>query len=371
MTPRSNFLIIAVALAGCQTQPAAQVPPRTRPAPAPAKTDATVATVPAPAPAVAAAAVPAAAQAPVIAPLAGAGERAFVADDTGLVEVSLTGGSQIIAPDSVSWCSVDARAQVVWFVTERGLHAFDLVDRRSHAILATELAEIEVIIDWGAEKLGGEDALEFDVGAAIGMASAPTIKTVMGCDGDRAVYCFEEDGTTPTAEVVKSQQRAAALRLVDPVYVSAIAGRGATGSLWAPPPMPPTMPERRPVVPRKQCSEEPGDCGSLIALPSSPLWLVITGNSRGDYYHENRELWDPRTGEFVRYAGGKLVRSKASSDTESTGDYAGLRVLNGTLSYAGVVFDDSRVVYAPKAVDVTPTSCGFTTGGWRIKGPTG
>ena len=363
MTLRANVLIIAVALVGCQTQSTL---------PAPVKTDAAVPTTPAPKPAPAVVAAPVVpAPAPVIAPLAGAGERAFVADDTGLVEVALTGGAQVINPDKVSWCSVDARAQVVWFVTERGLHAFDLVDRRSHAILAAELAEIEVIIDWGAEKLGGEDALAFDVGAAIGMTSAPSIKTVMGCDGDRAVYCFEEDGTTPTAEVVKSQQQAAALRLVDPVYVAAIAGRGATGSLWTPPPMPPAMPSRKPVVPRKQCNEDPESCGSLFAIPSSPLWLVVTGNSRGDYYHESRELWDPRTGEFVRQAGDKIVRSKVSSNTESTGDYAGLRVWNGTLSHAGVVFDDAKVVYAPKAVDVTPTSCGFTTGGWRIKGPTG
>lgn len=371
MTPRSNFLIIAVALVGCQTQPAAQVPPSTLPAPAPVKTDAAVATVPTPTPAPAPAPAVAPAPAPVIAPLAGEGERAFVADDTGLVEVSLTGGSQSIAPDKVSWCSVDARAQVVWFVTERGLQAFDLVERRSHAILAAELAEIEVIIDWGAEKLGGENAVAFDVGAAIGMASAPSLKIVMGCDGDGAWYCFEEDGTTPTAELLKKQQQAAALRFVDPVYVSAIAGRGATGSLWAPPPMPPTMPARKPVVPRKQCSEEPDDCGSLIAIPSSPLWLVITGNSRGDFYYEHRELWDPRTGKFVRPTGGEIVRSKVSSDDESTGDYAGLRVANGMLSYAGVVFDDSRVVYAPRAVDATPTSCGFTSGGWRIKGPIG
>ncbi|MBA3547341.1 MAG: hypothetical protein H0T76_12715 [Nannocystis sp.] len=306
-----------------------------------------------------------------IAPLAGEGERAFVADDIGLVEVALTGGSQVIAPDSVSWCGVDARAQVVWFVTQRGLHAFDLVDRRTHAIIAAELPEIAVIIDWGAEKLGGEDPLAFDVGAAIGMTSAPAIKTVMGCEGDREVYCFEEDGTTPTAEVKKSQQRAAALKLVDPVYVAAIAGRGATGSLWAPPPVPPTMPTRKPVVPRKQCSEEPGECGSLTAIPSSPLWLVETGNSRGDYYHQSRELWDPRTGEFVRIADGKIVRSKVSSDIESTGDYAGLRVSNGTLSHIGAVFDDTKIIYAPKAVDGTPTSCGFTAGGWRVKGPTG
>lgn len=352
-----SSLTFVVALVACQSQPVAQDPPKMPPALTPVRADAPAST-------------PAPAEAPAVAPLPGEGERAFVSDDTGLVEVALTGGSQVIAPAGVSWCSVDARAQVVWFVTRSGLQAFDLVDRRVHPILAAELAELAIIIDWGTEQLGGEDRLQFDVGVAIGMASAPSIKTVMGCDGDRAVYCFEEDGKTPTEALARSQQRATALRLVDPVYLAAIAGRGANRSLWTPPPMPPPPPSRTPVVRRKQCEVEPKDCGSLIAIPSSPLWLVVTGNSSGDYYHEDRELWDPRTGEFVRRAG-DIVRSKDAAPTESTGDYAGLRVSNGMFTYAGAVFDDSRVVFAPTATDGAPGSCGFTSGGWRIKGPTG
>src|SRR4051812_41620430 len=61
-----------------------------------------------------------------IPPLPGTGDRAYVADDTGLVEVAPPGTSQVIAKDDVRWCSTDARARVVWFVTERGLFAFDL-----------------------------------------------------------------------------------------------------------------------------------------------------------------------------------------------------------------------------------------------------
>jgi hypothetical protein len=124
----------------------------------------------------------------------------------------------------VSWCSVDARGQVVWFVGERGLHTFDLVDRRIRPIVAADLADLEIIIDWDTEKLGGEDPLEFDVAAALRMSGVPSSTTVIGCEGDRAEYCFEEDGTTPTAELAQ-------------------------------------MPSRKPVVPRKRCTEEPKDCG--------------------------------------------------------------------------------------------------------------
>ena len=371
MSPRSSYLAIVVTLVACQTQPAAEGARDPPGRPLPVKADAAVVTTPtAPAPVTPPVIAPIPAPAPAIAALPG-DALAYVTDDTGLVEVGTTAGvSQVIAAPGVSWCGVDARGQVVWFVSEGGLQAFDLVDRRIHTIIAENLAQIEIIIDWGREKLGGEDALEFDVGAAIGMTSAPTIKTVMGCDGDRAVYCFEDDGTTPTAAVVKAQQQAAALRLVDAPYIASLAARGATGSLWAPPPMPPGLPSGKPVVPRKRCTEQPEDCGSLIAIPESPLWLVVTGNSRGDYDHEDRQLWDPRTGEFIAHRGGKIVRSKKPA-TEPTGDYAGLRVLNGTFTHDGVVFDESRVVFVPKDINVAPTSCGFARGGWRIPGPTG
>jgi hypothetical protein len=125
------------------------------------------------------------------------------------------------------------------------------------------------------------------------------------------------------------------------------------------------------VVPRKRCEAAPKDCGSLTALPSSPLWLVVTANSRGDYYHEGRELWDPRTGEFVHVEGRAIVRAKQPADPELTGDQAGLRVRNGTFSLDGVVFDDAKVVFSGNADGMAPISCGFVGGSWRIAGPTG
>lgn len=364
MSPSTRLLSIAVALVACQAQPAAD-PPGKSVAPPPVEAAVPARPTPAAKPA------PAPDLPPAIAPLAGDGERAFISDDSGLVEVALTGTSQVITPSAIEWCSVDARGKVVWFVTEQGLRAFDLVDRRIRPILDADLSDIEILIDWGDQKLGGEDPLEFDVGAALHLTSAPAIRTVMGCDGDRAVYCFEEDGKTPRPEVKKSQQDAAALKLLDPAYLASIAARGATGSLWSPPPVPPATPAKKPAVSRKPCTEAPEDCGTLTAIPSSPLWLVVTGNGRGDYFHESRELWDPRTGEFLQPQGAKLVRSKRVIDPDAGGDYGGLRVSNGTLTYEGAVFDDTKIIFTPKDADVTPSSCGFTGGGWRIPGPTG
>jgi hypothetical protein len=303
--------------------------------------------------------------------LPGGGERAFVSDDTGLVEVSTAGGSQVVAP-AASWCSADARANVVWFVTAAGLHAFDLADRRTHTIIQGPVQEIAVIIDWGQQRVGGESALLFDVAAAVHMTAKPAIEMVMGCDGDRAVYCYEEDLKTPTAEVAKQQRIAGALKLADPAYVASLASRGRQGSLWTPPPMPPAMPKRKPTVDPKQC-EDRSTCGALTAIPASPLWLVQTANSRGDYYHETRELWDPATGEYVHRDRAKLVRSKAPPpDTGGGTDYGGLRVSPaGTFTFGGAVFDAAKVHHAPRDQgDMTPTSCGWAGGGWRIAGPT-
>lgn len=303
--------------------------------------------------------------------LPGGGERAFVIDDGQLVEVSTAGGAQPIGPAG-AWCAVDARANVVWFTTSDGLRAFDLADRRTRTIIGAALGELAVIIDWGKQQLGGENKLSFDVAAALRLSGKPTLEMEMGCGGDRATYCFEEDLETPTAEVAAQQQLAGKLKLADPAYAATLASRGKQSSLWSPPPVPPVLPKKKPTVDKKQCTEQP-TCGTLTAIPGSPLWLVEIANSRGDFYHQTRELWDPSTGEYVRPDGTKLLRSKTPprDGMPDATDYGGLRASpSGALSHGGYVFDATKVHYAPKKPDDPATSCGWAGGGWRISGPT-
>ena len=300
------------------------------------------------------------------------GERAFVIDEPGLVEVSTAGGSQTIAP-ATAWCAVDARANVVWFVAPDGLRAFDLTDRRTRTIIKRPLEVLAVIIDWGQQQLGGESGLGFDVAIALQLAGKPTLEVVMGCEGDAAFSCFEDgDPEKPNEDVAARQRLAGTLKLADPAYVAQLAARGKQGSLWSPPPTPPAMPKKKPTVDKKRC-EDTSSCGALTAIPASPLWLVQTANSRGDFYHETRTLWDPATGEYVRRDGAKLVRSKAlpaAGDADS--DYGGLRVSpTGVLTIDGAIFDGAKVHYATKSAEAgVPTSCGWVGGGWRIPGPT-
>src|SRR5262249_49443689 len=106
----------------------------------------------------------------------------------------------------------------------------------------------------------------------------------------------------------------------------------------------------------------------LTVIPGTSLWLVETGNSRGDYYHETRELWDPAARAFVRVRDGKIERDSDASD-DDVGESSGLRGSpTGVMSMRAVVFDGTPILYWPKD---TGEPCGFAGGGWRVPGPRG
>jgi hypothetical protein len=304
-------------------------------------------------------------QAPGVPALAGSGERAFVTSKDGLVEVSTEGTTQVIARGEVDWCSTDARAKVVWFTTKDGLSAFDLEDRRIHPIIKAPLEDITVIVNWGKEQVGGLDPVAFQAGVELAMTGTPKLARKLGCEGDAATYCFQEDLKTPVADLEATLKLVDSLTFADATYVAGIAKRGAAGSLWSPPPVPPKAP-KAPKVPKAQCSEEPGDCGKLIAIPGSSLWLVTTANSRGDFYSETRELYDPATSELIRFTGTALERSKTSVGEGP--DWEDLRISpSGAFTYLGAVFDKTKVIHGA-ALDESVRSCGWANGGWRIAG---
>ncbi len=344
--------LVVVAGVGCSKKEAAKAPD---PAPVPVGSgSAQVAKEP-----------PAPVQTPGVPALPGGGERAFVTSATGLVEVSTEGKTQVIAPGAISWCSTDARAKVVWFTKEDGLHAFDLEDRRLRPIIKSPLEDITVVIGWGKEQVGGEDPVAFYAGAQLDMTGTPKIVRTLGCEGDAMSYCLEEDLKTPIEEVQEALKRVDALTIVDAPYVAALAKRGATGSLWTPPPVPPKAP-KAPKVPKAPCEEEPDDCGQLTALPGSSLWLVTVANSRGDFYGETRALYDPATKEFVRFTGTALERSKTAGDDGN--DWQNLRISpSGAFTYGGAVFDPTKVMHGV-ALEPSIRSCGWANGGSRIRG---
>lgn len=298
--------------------------------------------------------------------LPGEGDRAYVADTSGLVEVA-PGAHQVIASPPVRWCTVDAKSRVVWFTTDTGLVAFDLDDRKIYPVILDKLDDLSVTIELGRQQLAQHESVDVDVALTLAIADTPSLRAEVGCDGDAYFRCYDEGGKL-NQRMVELLTRAKKIRIEDVTYVIALAGRGAAGSLWSPPPMPPAVPAS-PVVDPKNCTVLTS-CGQLTAIPGSSLWLVDTANSQGDYFHRSRELYDPTTNEFVMIDGGKLTRSSTQPDRESgfDTDYAGLRSSPSGLTYKGVVFTPSKVLYAPVTDDESPSpvSCGWASGGWRI-----
>jgi hypothetical protein len=294
-------------------------------------------------------------------------DRAYVADASGIVEIDPATATATVIARGGAWCSVDARAHVLWFMTGDGLSAFDLTTRKTSLIVKGDFGEVQPVIDWGNEHVGGESAVHYTTGLQIKMTSTPTAKVVAGCVGDGQIMCLEDDMKTVRPNVVKERRDAGMLQLVDPGTVAAFAARGAGRSLWLPEPQ--QVPPKPPAVPKDEC-ENPDYCGALDAVPGTSLWLVTTGNGRGDYFHETRELWDPATGEYLRVTPAGIRRTKSIPDPhtpDGSTDYGGLRISPAGLSYNGFVFDTRRVIYVPKDPGAT---CGWASGGWRVPGPT-
>lgn len=268
----------------------------------------------------------------------------------------------MLVPGPIAWCATDARGRVVWFQKgeAKTLHAFDLVDRTVHDVIATDMENVTPAVVWKEERLGAEDALEYDVAAEIHLETKPpSLAIEMGCDGDRAWYCYEDDMETPNQEVAATIARGKSLTFADAAYLSAVALRGAGVSLPAVPTA--STPPTAPVLDQARCEEGP-NCGTLYAIPGSTLWLVETANSRGDFYHSSRELWDPATKQFVSVVAGKLARS---AEPFGAGvDYERMLASNGRVMHQGAIFDASAVRYSP--VDEFARSCGFATVNWHI-----
>jgi hypothetical protein len=424
---RAAWVVVAVLVAAAGVAAAVALHGASReqepaPSPASAASPAPSAALPAPSASATAAAASSASASPrspplvlgaPIAPLAGGGEHAFVADASGLVEVAVPGGSHVIAPGGVGFCRVDARARVVWFSRDDAIYTFDLVDRTFHLVLedaeakacassayslhgpfgvpvcevgSTERAMSDVshsIIDWGdGEQLGGESEVHFALAVAIAMRPKPSLDVRVGCQGDGAWYCFEEtgegglvaasDGGFVLRPELREQRRAIEkLRFADPAYVEQLALRGQGRSLWTPLPARPEPPKSRPSVDKQACEELPDRCGELTPIPWSPLWLVVTSNSRGDFFHETNALWDPRAGAFLRVVAGEVVRETKPGDdggaASSFADYAGMLVSpGGALLYGGTVFDASKVHFS--TAGESAQGCGWAEGGARIPG---
>jgi hypothetical protein len=288
---------------------------------------------------------------------------AYVTDDRGLLEIADNGATTVLLPpDHATWCNADPRGRVVWLLSDRGLVAYDLRERRAHQLTHGPINADTVFVDWGNEVIGGANALYFRAAVVVDVGKQQ-LHSKLGCDGDQAVYCYGDDGTTLHPDLAAQLAALDHLTLADAPYLAQLAQVGGGSSRLPDPPH-----ELKPVAPHidaAACLAEPAACGTLTQIPGSPLWLVQTANSRGDFYHASYQLWDPATAEFLTYDSGAIVRSKQAAPTSDYDSFAGLAIAahGGTMSIGGYVFDGTHVLFQPAGLAL---SCGLAGGGWRM-----
>lgn len=232
------------------------------------------------------------------------------------------------APGAVD-CEVDDVHGVVWLVAENGLAAFDLGDNKVHPV-ATFPAAPPGELAWqvlrpttGSQPptvaAGLRDGLQACVALALTIGPKPSAAAAFVADGDRQVYCFDDDDfdsppfkrALPT-EVAASKKAYDSTTLSDEAYLVRLAGRAGKA------PRSPHATLAAPKAPKVEvdstrCDADPEACGTASYVGGGRIWSVVTDNSRGDFFHETAQLYDTKSSEFWQPEGD--VRSaKAPAD---------------------------------------------------------
>jgi hypothetical protein len=226
-----------------------------------------------------------------------------------------------------------------------------------------------VIIDHGnAGRLGGEDPVEFQVALHLILSEKPQVGSKIGCDGDAHFNCYkrpESDGGNLFVlqdEIKRVRDKISKLTILGYDRVCALAKR-SKGSLWSPP-VKLKVQKKVSAVARSRCNEDPDDCGKAYMFPGTPYWLVTTANSRGDYYHADHQLFDPRSNKFFDPKDPKQQSAKPLHDGAAIENVYIAPSGKGVLTGGKVVRFGQGIIYSKGTL-----SCGWIGGGWHIGGP--
>jgi hypothetical protein len=325
---------------GASKEPAKQEPPAPPPAPAPAPT----------------------------------GDAVVVADKGALWLVPLAGAPAKLADADARWCAADARAGVVWVAAGTELRYYDAEgDKAMHVAVSGVPEELgDFVIEHGtAGRIGGESDVELQVGLELTVAATPKVASVVGCEGDAHFQCYGDDSDPEdpklVPELAKLQATIDKLAVADAKALAALAARGASRPIGVQ-----ALPDDKApavAVDRAPCEEDPDSCGEAQPLRGTRFLIVTVGNSRGDFYHVERQLYDPQTKQFLD-AGDPAQR--AAKPLPEQPDVEDLLVAD---SGAGWAFANVVVSAAdpPRAVwtgSVDARVCGWLGPAWRVRGPT-
>lgn len=240
--------------------------------------------------------------------------RALVLSGDALVRLAPSGKTETVvaAPDMRS-CQVDDDYRVVWLVSTSEIFVWDLEDARLQKVVTGIVGPGDGIV-WRVQRpeppspfpvatAGNADGLEHCIALVIDMGAAPGVSGEPVAEGDREVYCFEEEDTPDDAapKLMADEARIEAgydkARLVDAPLLAALdarrkdKGKRVRAPLVSPPP--PAI-----AIDRARCEEDPESCGTTEYIGGGRLWWVVTDNSRGDFFHETRQLYDSTTRTF-------------------------------------------------------------------------
>ncbi len=269
---------------------------------------------------------------------------------------------------AIHLCRHDVRAGVVWFFASEAegapklsLHAIDLEGDRKAVEVVRDLPSAA---DGLAFKLDASTTREmtpfdaFGIGVLVDLSGAGKVARFVGCGSD--VYdCIETYEPTP---VLYPEYEAIAKAVEKATLLDAAATKTLVARDLKRPAPPPPVDGRIAGFDETACEVEPDDCGKTRTLPGTGLSLVVIANSRGDLYHEELQLYDAKTEEFMPLSD-PTKRSKTPHATSM--EIERLWVAADGQAYA---FDD-KLVHLARGVRAEHVSiCGFVEPGPELTG---
>jgi len=294
-------------------------------------------------------------------------------DAEGIVSVEVPGGAVTrLYTGPVGLCRMDARSDAVWFlagVSEDAPAELRVLDLRAAERGAVVVAggipsgTDELIIDHGrGEFTGGRTPMAFELGVKVDLTAEPRLAAYMGCEGEAIFGCLDESEEGAfRADLVEREAALGRAKVLDAKTMKALHERGRDRPMFLA-----FEPEARPAVSVEPaaCEAEPESCGSAFTLPKGDRWLVVTGNSQGDFYHEWRHLYDPKTREFSPLTDPKTrIPAPVNGDAE----FYGLVLSSSGRAY--LLGDEVHHVDRGKVFAGTD-ACGWRQAGYLVPGIT-
>lgn len=291
-------------------------------------------------------------------------DRALVLRDGALVRLAPSGRTEALArTDRATSCQVDRVHGVVWLIGEEGISVYDPRDGAVHHVVRGAGPTERWLVRYGegappSIAAGNADPLEHCVALALELNEPPRAGGVAIASGDREPYCFEDDSGDAAQralqpEAAEEMRRYDRAQLLDLAYLAQLPARRAEQDRRSPPPLEAPAPPT-PVLNEGRCEEIPEACGELGYVGGGRLWWVVTENSRGDFFHETRQLYDAIDGVFWDLATGR----RASAPLEGAEEAPALHVSpDGTW---GLYADQIIALAAAEAIGRFDGSlCGF------------